>query len=158
MNTKGGHGEGRGIEHFWRVGEGKTSTFIVIIYTWRNTQFLIKVRLYVPSILVLDCTQKHDPGLCSKWNQTCISRGPRVEKGAKSMTPWPWILRHWGSNRVQEMWLLRNLFDTVLYCCLHIKLKRSKVPLIKQVTLTVRVNEPQEIRQIGSEIVITSCE
>ena len=35
----------------------------------------------------------------------------------------------------------KNEFNTVLSCCLHITLKRSKVPLIKMATLTVRVNE-----------------
>ena len=35
----------------------------------------------------------------------------------------------------------KNGFNAVLWCCLHITSKRSKVPLTKTVTLTVRENE-----------------
>ena len=35
----------------------------------------------------------------------------------------------------------KNGFSAVLWCCLHLTLKRSKVPLIEMVTLTVRVNQ-----------------
>ena len=35
----------------------------------------------------------------------------------------------------------QNGFNADLWCCLHIPSKRSKMPLIKTVTLTVRVNE-----------------
>ena len=35
---------------------------------------------------------------------------------------------------------LKNGFDAVLRCCSRITLKRSKVPLIETVALTVRVN------------------
>ena len=36
----------------------------------------------------------------------------------------------------------KNGFTAALWNCLHITSKRSKVPLIKPVTLTVRVNGP----------------
>ena len=36
----------------------------------------------------------------------------------------------------------KNGFNQVLCCCLHVTLKRSKVPLTETMTLTVGVNEP----------------
>ena len=40
---------------------------------------------------------------------------------------------------------LKNGFNTVLWRCLHITSKRSKVPLTKTVTLKVRLNEPLDL-------------
>ena len=36
----------------------------------------------------------------------------------------------------------KNWFNVFLWCCSHIMLKRSKVPLTKPGTFTVRVNDP----------------
>ena len=44
----------------------------------------------------------------------------------------------------------KNGFNAVLWCCLHITSKRSKVPLTKTVTLTVRENESLPVSPIFS--------
>ena len=42
----------------------------------------------------------------------------------------------------------KNGFNAAQWCCLHITLKRSKLPLTKTVTLAVRVNEPLDSVEI----------